>query len=78
MGQVEELNWIFDEMFGNGAKEEKRYLDELQAELQPVNGRVQAQKTKEAAKKAESPEKDEKNLKTTAQIQSKSKKLKKA
>jgi len=78
MEQVEELNWILDEMFGHGAEEEQRYLDELQSELRPVNGRVQAQKIKEAAKEAESAEKDVKRSKTTALNQSKSRKSKKA
>ena len=77
MEQVEELNWILDEMFGQSAEEEQRYLDELHSELRPVNGRVQAQKIKEAAKKAESAEKGEKKSKTTAPNQSKSRKSKK-
>ncbi len=77
MEQVEELNWILDEMFGHGAEEEQRYLDELHSELRPVNGRVQAQKIKEAAKQAESAEKEVKKSKTTAPNQSKSRKSKK-
>ena len=76
MEQVEELNWILDEMFGYGAEEEQRYLDELHSELRPVNGRVQAQKIKEAAKQAESAEKEVKKSKTTAPNQSKSRKSK--
>ena len=76
MEKVLELHWILDEMFGHGAEEEKRYLDELQSELRPVNGRVQAQKIKESAKKENSPEKDVKNIKKTAQTQSKFKKSK--
>ena len=78
MEQVEELNWILDEMFGQSAEEEQRYLDELHSELRPVNGRVRAQKIKEAAKQAESAEKEEKKSKTTALDQSKSRKSKKA
>ena len=78
MEQVEELNWILDEMFGHSAEEEQRYLDELHSELRPVNGRVQAQKIKEAAKQAESAEKEVKKSKTTAPNQSKSRKSKKA
>ena len=78
MEQVEELNWILDEMFGQSAEEEQRYLDELHSELRPVNGRVQAQKIKEAAKQAESAEKEVKKSKTTAPNQSKSRKSKKA
>ena len=78
MGQVEELNWILDEMFGQSTEEEQRYLDELHSELRPVNGRVQAQKIKEAAKQAESAEKEVKKSKTTAPNQSKSRKSKKA
>jgi len=78
MEQVEELNWILDEMFGQSAEEEQRYLDELHSELRPVNGRVQAQKIREAAKQAESAEKEVKKSKTTAPNQSKSRKSKKA
>ena len=78
MEQVEELNWILDEMFGQSAEEEQRYLDELHSELRPVNGRVQAQKIKETAKQAESAEKEVKKSKTTAPNQSKSRKSKKA
>ena len=77
MEQVEELNWILDEMFGQSAEEEQRYLDELHSELRPVNGRVQAQKIKEAAKQAESAEKEVNKTKTTAPNQSKSRKSKK-
>ena len=78
MEQVDELNWIFDEMFGHSAEEELRYLDELKSELGPVNDRVMAQKIKETTKKEESSEKDLNNSYKTAQIQSKSRKSKKA
>ena len=77
MERVDELNWIFDEMFGHSAEEEKRYLDEIHSELQHVNGRVQAQKIKEAAKQAESAKEDVNISKKTNQIQSKSRKSKK-
>ena len=76
MEQVEELYWILDEMFGQSAEEEQRYLDELNSELQPINGRVQAQKIKEAAKQAESEEQEVRKRKTTAPNQSKSRKSK--
>ena len=78
MRQVEELNWILDEMFGHGAEEEQRYLDELHSELRPVNGRVRAQKIKEEAKQLESAEKEVNKSKTTASNQSKFRKSKKA
>ncbi len=78
MEQVDELNWIIDEMFGHSAEEEQRYLDELNSELQPVNGRIQARKIKEDAKKTEDAKKDVNNIKTTDQIQSKSRKSIKA
>ena len=77
MDQVD-ANWIIDEMFGHSAEEEQRYLDELNSELRPVNVRIQAQKIKEAAKKTEEAKKDVNKIKRTDQIQSKSKKLKKA
>lgn len=51
--QVEELNWILDEMFGQGAKEEQRFVEELSSELKPVGARIQAQKMKAAAQKEE-------------------------
>ena len=40
--QVEELNWILDEIFGQGAKEEQRFVEELSSELKPVGTRIQA------------------------------------
>ncbi|MBC8259327.1 MAG: hypothetical protein H8E38_09945 [SAR324 cluster bacterium] len=51
--QVKELNWILDEMLGQGAKEELRFVDELHAELSPVGVRVQAKKIKEATRMSE-------------------------
>ena len=51
--QVEELNWILDEIFGQGAKEEQRFVEELSSELKPVGARIQAQKIKAAAQKEE-------------------------
>ena len=47
--QVEELNWIIDEMFGQGAQEEQRFLAELKSELKPVETRIQARKIKAEA-----------------------------
>ncbi len=78
MEQVDELNWIIDEMFGHSAEEEQRYLDELNSELRPVNGRIQAQKIKEANKKTEEAKKDVNKIKKTDQIQYKSRKSKQA
>ena len=77
MEQVEELNWILDEIFGHSTEEEQRYLDELHHELKPVNDRVKTQKIEEAAKKTESVEKDVNKNKKTPQIQSKSRRSKK-
>ena len=78
MEQVEELNWILDEIFGHSAEEEQRYLDELHLELRTVNDRVKTRKIKEASKKAESVEKDVEKIKQTPLTQSKYKKSKKA
>ena len=78
MEKVEELNWILDEMFGHSAEEEKRYLDEIHSELRHVNSRVQSNKIKDAAKQAQSTEKDDKKSKINAQLQSKSRKSKKS
>ena len=50
--QVEELDWILDEMLGQGALEELRFVDELRSELKPVVARVQAQRIKETARKS--------------------------
>ncbi len=49
--QVEELNWIFDEMLGHCADEEQRFVEELNSELIPVGARIQAKKIKAAALK---------------------------
>jgi len=50
--QVEELDWILDEMLGPGALEELRFVDELRSELKPVVARVQAKRIKETARKS--------------------------
>ena len=44
--QVEELDWILDEMLGQGALEELRFVDELRSELKPVVARAKAQRIK--------------------------------
>ena len=51
--QVEELNWILDEMLGLGVQEEQRFVDELHSELRPVGDRIKAHRIKESARKLE-------------------------
>jgi len=51
--QVEELNWILDEMLGLGVQEEQRFVDELHSELRPVDDRIKAHRIKESARKVE-------------------------
>ncbi len=51
--QVEELNWILDEMLGLGVQEEQRFVDELHSELRPVGDRIKAHRIKESARKVE-------------------------
>jgi len=51
--QVEELNWILDEMLGIGVQEEKRFVEELHSELISVRDRIKALRKKESAKKVE-------------------------
>ena len=51
--QVEELNWILDEMLGLGVQEEQRFVDELHSELIPVSDRIKALRIKESARKVE-------------------------
>jgi len=51
--QVEELNWILDEMLGLGVQEEQRFVDELHSELRPVGERIKAHRIKESARKVE-------------------------
>ncbi len=65
--QVEELNWLLDEMLGQGSKEEQRFVEELQSELRPVGARIQAQKMKAALQKSELASVVEKTVQTPVQ-----------
>jgi hypothetical protein len=78
MHQVEELNWILDEMFGQGDEEEQRFVNELHSELRPVNDRVKAKKMKEEARKTEIARTEGKKKPTPVVIPTKSRKAKKA
>jgi len=51
--QVEELNWIFDEMLGQGTQDGQSFVEELNLELKPVGVRILAHKIKAAAQKEE-------------------------
>jgi len=50
--QVDELDWILDEMLVQGALEELRFVDELRSELKPVVTRVQARRIKETPRES--------------------------
>ena len=51
--QVEELEWILDEMLGQGAQEEIRFFEELRSELKPVRARIKTEEIRETARKSE-------------------------
>ena len=76
--QVEELNWIMDEMFGQGAQEEQRFVEELRKELKPIAGRILAQKMKDTARKVELTSVAEKTEQVPIAIKTKVRKTKKS
>ena len=75
--QVEELNWILDEMLGLGVQEEQRFVDELHSELIPVSGRIKALRIKESARKVELTSSNEK-VQDSIVVKSKVRKTKKS
>ena len=70
--QVEELNWILDEMLGHGALEEQRFVQEMGSELKAVGARIQAHKLKAAAQKEELASEVNKTVPAAAPVQRKS------
>ena len=76
--QVEELNWILDEMLGLGVQEEQRFVDELHSELRPVDDRIKAHRIKESARKVELTSTIEKSEQDPILVKSKVKKTKKS
>ena len=76
--QVEELNWILDEMLGLGVQEEQRFVDELHSELIPVSGRIKALRIKESARKVELTSSKEKSEQDSIVVKSKVRKTKKS
>ena len=69
--QVEELNWILDEMLGLGVLEEQRFVDELHSELIPVSDRIKALRIKESARKVELTSSKEKSEQDSIVVKSK-------
>jgi len=76
--QVEELNWILDEMLGLGVQEEQRFVDELHSELIPVSYRIKALRRKESARKVELTSTKEKSEQDSIVVKSKVRKTKKS
>ena len=76
--QVEELNWILDEMLGLGVQEEQRFVDELHSELIPVSERIKALRIKESARKVELTSTKEKSEQDSIVVKSKVRKTKKS
>ena len=76
--QVEELNWILDEMLGLGVQEEQRFVDELHSELIPVSDRIKALRIKESARKVELTSTKEKSEQDSIVVKSKVRKTKKS
>jgi len=76
--QVEELNWILDEMLGLGVQEEQRFVDELHSELRPVGDRIKAHRIKESARKVELTSTKEKSEQDSIVVKSKVRKTKKS
>ncbi len=76
--QVEELNWILDEMLGLGVQEEQRFVDELHSELIPVSDRIKAHRIKESARKVELTSTKEKSEQDSIVVKSKVRKTKKS
>jgi hypothetical protein len=76
--QVEELNWILDEMLGLGVQEEQRFVDELHSELIPVSGRIKALRIKESSRKVELTSSKEKSVQDSNVVKSKVRKTKKS
>ena len=76
--QVEELNWILDEMLGLGVQEEQRFVDELDSELIPVSDRIKALRIKEFARKVELTSTKEKLEQDSIVVKSKVRKTKKS
>jgi len=76
--QVEELNWILDEMLGLGVQEEQRFVDELHSELRPVGDRIKAHRIKESARKVELTSTIEKSEQDPILVKSKVRKTKKS
>ncbi len=76
--QVEELNWMLDEMLGLGVQEEQRFVDELHSELIPVSDRIKALRIKESARKVELTSTKEKSEQDSIVVKSKVRKTKKS
>ncbi len=76
--QVEELNWILDEMLGLGVQEEQRFVDELHSELIPVGDRIKALRIKESTRKVELASTKEKSEKDSIVVKSRIRKTKKS
>jgi len=76
--QVEELNWILDEMLGLGVQEEQRFVDELHSELIPASDRIKALRIKESARKVELTSTKEKSEQDSIVVKSKVRKTKKS
>ena len=76
--QVEELNWILDEMLGLGVQEEQRFVDELHSELRPVGERIKVHRIKESARKVELTSTKEKSEQDSIVVKSKVRKTKKS
>ena len=76
--QVEELNWILDEMLGLGVQEEQRFVDELNSELIPVGDRIKALRIKESTRKVELASTKEKSEKDSIVVKSRIRKTNKS
>ena len=72
--QVEELNWILDEMLGQAKQDGESFIEELNLELKTVGARILANKIKAAAQKEEISSEVEKTEPAPLQRKSKSRK----